>query len=169
MGIIVPGVKSTLQRLSSDRWWRSDEDLDNKSRTWLRKMRLQPYPGEEGVEMITDSKLRGIPAFCDKCGEPVTEEGSDIPLWVCMACGAEYPKWDDFASTGEKLYAALQEAEQKAWDSLSRYKFQMFGYWAAIWVHLNRLGGFGHKNPFRDAVQTAREHLGRKETPSGAS
>jgi hypothetical protein len=31
----------------------------------------------------------------------------------------------------------LNVAEAKAIDALSRYKFQMFGYWAAIWVHLN--------------------------------
>jgi hypothetical protein len=47
------------------------------------------------------------------------------------------------------------EAERKAWDSLARYKFQMFGYWAAIWVHLNRLIGDRADNPFRDVVKLA--------------
>jgi len=51
---------------------------------------------------------------------------------------------------------ALREAERRAWDSLSRYKFQMFGYWAAIWVHLNRLGKFGQRNPFARLVADAR-------------
>jgi hypothetical protein len=37
------------------------------------------------------------------------------------------------------LRAELDLAELKAWESLARYKFQMFGYWAAIWVHQNRL------------------------------
>lgn len=55
----------------------------------------------------------------------------------------------------ERLEAELQEAEEKAWKALSGYKFQMFGYWAAIWVHLNRIGGFGRPNPFRDAVELA--------------
>ena len=32
----------------------------------------------------------------------------------------------------DKLAAELDEAESKATDALSRYKFQMFGYWAAI-------------------------------------
>ena len=54
------------------------------------------------------------------------------------------------------LEAHLNEAEQKAWDSLSRYKFQMFGYWAAIWVHLNRIGGFRRNNPFTDIVKLAK-------------
>jgi hypothetical protein len=55
-----------------------------------------------------------------------------------------------------ELEAHLNEAETKAWDSLARYKFQMFGYWAAIWVHLNRIGHFKRKNPFRGLVNAAR-------------
>ncbi len=55
------------------------------------------------------------------------------------------------------LKADLDEAELKAWDSLSRYKFQMFGYWAAIWVHLNRITGENRSNPWRELVQRAKE------------
>lgn len=55
-----------------------------------------------------------------------------------------------------KLEAELAEAEKKAWDSLARYKFQMFGYWAAIWVHVNRMGGFKRQNPFSKLVKEAR-------------
>lgn len=54
------------------------------------------------------------------------------------------------------LIAELEQAEAKAWDSLARYKFQMFGYWAAIWVHLNRIGAFGRSNPWRSLVAAAR-------------
>ncbi|GAI05740.1 unnamed protein product [marine sediment metagenome] len=50
----------------------------------------------------------------------------------------------------------LKEAERKAWDSLTRYKFQMFGYWASIWVHLNRLDGGKRPNPFANLVKFAR-------------
>jgi len=60
--------------------------------------------------------------------------------------------------TRRRLEAELQEAEEKAWKALAGYKFAMFGYWAAIWVHLNRLGRFGRPNPFRDAVALARTH-----------
>lgn len=55
------------------------------------------------------------------------------------------------------LECELNSAERKAIDSLARYKFQMFGYWAAIWVHLNRIGGFKRENPFRGLVMAARE------------
>jgi hypothetical protein len=61
------------------------------------------------------------------------------------------------ADIAEKLLADLMEAEAKAIDALSRYKFQMFGYWAAIWVHLNRIGNFKRPNPFRDFVQQAKD------------
>jgi hypothetical protein len=55
------------------------------------------------------------------------------------------------------LIQELDEAEKKAINSLARYKFNMFGYWAAIWVHLNRISGQNRPNPFKRLVQTARE------------
>jgi hypothetical protein len=50
----------------------------------------------------------------------------------------------------------MDESVTKAWDALARYKFWMFGYWAAIWVHLNRVSGARRPNPFVSAVQLAR-------------
>ena len=55
----------------------------------------------------------------------------------------------------QALIKDLKEAEHKAWDALGRYKFQMFGYWAAIWVHLNRVGGFKEPNPWSGLVKIA--------------
>jgi hypothetical protein len=54
------------------------------------------------------------------------------------------------------LIEELNQAEEKAIDSLARYKFQMFGYWAAIWVHLNRLSGERRKSPFASLVGQAK-------------
>lgn len=54
------------------------------------------------------------------------------------------------------LIKHLDEAEEKATDSLARYKFQMFGYWAAIWVHLNRISGADRPNPWGHLVKAAR-------------
>lgn len=59
-------------------------------------------------------------------------------------------------STDERLLKDLDEAEAKAWDALSRYKFVMFGYWAAIWVHQNRVSGVKRVNPWRSLVKLAR-------------
>tara|TARA_Y100001951_G_C11147617_1_gene187294 strand:- start:82 stop:324 length:243 start_codon:yes stop_codon:yes gene_type:complete len=54
----------------------------------------------------------------------------------------------------------MQEAYDKAIDSLARYKFEMFGYWSSSWVKYNQLWGeFGNKkkpNPFKNLVQGAK-------------
>ena len=57
----------------------------------------------------------------------------------------------------KKLDQEIQEAAAKAIDSLARYKFAMFGYWAGIWVHLNRIEGRKRPSPFRALVLAARE------------
>jgi hypothetical protein len=60
----------------------------------------------------------------------------------------------------------LDEAERKAWDALGRYKFWMFGYWAAIWVHLNRVSGSKLPNPWKDLVKFSRQS---RDNPKGPS
>ncbi len=58
------------------------------------------------------------------------------------------------------LDAEREQAEAKAWKALAGYKFMMFGYWAAVWVHLNtvcsRSGGARHPSPFTALVKFAR-------------
>lgn len=68
----------------------------------------------------------------------------------------------------EKIFLELYEAEKKAWDSLGRYKFMMFGYWAAVWVHLNRIAGVRRPNPWKSLVLMARNKKtqGQKSTSS---
>lgn len=56
----------------------------------------------------------------------------------------------------DHLRKEMDAAESKAWESLARYKFMMFGYWAAVWVHLNRVGKFRSPNPFASLVKDAR-------------
>lgn len=55
------------------------------------------------------------------------------------------------------LETELHQAEDKAWRALASYKFMMFGYWAAIWIHLNRIGGFNKPNSFKPLVDLAAE------------
>ena len=68
-----------------------------------------------------------------------------------------------------QLEQELNEAEKKAHDNLARYKFHNFGYWAAIWVHINRIGRFHRPNPFIDYVRLARqkggEHVEKPQDP----
>ena len=56
-----------------------------------------------------------------------------------------------------KIHQSKGDAIENAIDSLARYKFMMFGYWAAIWVHLNQIDDKKEPNPFRDLVKLARE------------
>ena len=63
---------------------------------------------------------------------------------------------DDVVEVLSNLDAAIEEAERKALDSLARYKFEMFGYWASKWVSLNRIEGLKRPNPFRALVKEAR-------------
>jgi len=63
------------------------------------------------------------------------------------------------ATIKSKVYEARRESERKAWDSLSRYKFEMFGYWSSAWVKYNQLFDQAERlpNPFRNLVIAARE------------
>lgn len=65
----------------------------------------------------------------------------------------------------DKLALEIDEAERKAIDALGRYKFQMFGYWAAIWVHLNRIEGKRRPNPFGSFVQLAKDIQQKEDQP----
>jgi len=66
----------------------------------------------------------------------------------------------------------LGEAEVNAWKSLAGYKFVMFGYWAGVWVHLNRIAvSLGHKsrpNPFKEVVRTAKRVVDENAAPESA-
>ena len=55
------------------------------------------------------------------------------------------------------LLDEMKNAEKKAIDALARYKFWMFGYWAAQWVLMNRISGLKKPNPFKELVLKARE------------
>ena len=59
--------------------------------------------------------------------------------------------------TKNSIEKEMAEAEKKAIDSLKRYKFMMFGYWAGVWVHLNRISGLKQPSPFKGLVQLARK------------
>lgn len=66
--------------------------------------------------------------------------------------------------TSRRLVEEMDRAELKAWESLGRYKFLMFGYWAAVWVHYNRISGTSRPNPWKDLVRRAREWLAQRGT-----
>ena len=63
------------------------------------------------------------------------------------------------------LLEKMDEAKSKAIDSLSRYKFEMFGYWSSTLVKYNQLawemGVLDKKqpNPFKDFVDLAKGRI----------
>lgn len=61
----------------------------------------------------------------------------------------------------DRIHNARLDAERKAWDSLARYKFYMFGYWSAAWVKYNQLMPKEEKlpNPFKSLVIMAKEKI----------
>lgn len=71
---------------------------------------------------------------------------------------------DEFLKTNPETLEDLMgqqahEAETNAWNALSRYKFIMFGYWAAAWVRANKF--LGLPNPFAVLVRLAETEMGR--------
>jgi hypothetical protein len=58
------------------------------------------------------------------------------------------------------LIQELKDAEYKPIDSLSRYKFAMFGYWTGIRVHLNHISESNRPNPSKALMSLAKELRG---------
>lgn len=58
-----------------------------------------------------------------------------------------------------QIYRQMDIEAYKAIDSLSRYKFLMFGYHSANWVNLNKLLTKKKPNPFGPLVKMARTGL----------
>ena len=69
--------------------------------------------------------------------------------------------------TKRKILDELRAKETTAWDSLSKYKFIMFGYHAAIWVTLNRIHRCRQRNPFLDVVKLAKIKIEKIRYPGG--
>ena len=108
------------------------------------------------MKTVSGMDLKSVLETIMKETRPI--EGHDDP-------GAISDCWNEVFETldSDYLNKELDEAETKAWDALNRYKFQMFGYWSAIWVHLNRISGQARPNPFGKLVQYSRRETGFKK------
>lgn len=62
-----------------------------------------------------------------------------------------------------RIKQGMAEAEANAWACLGKYKFLLFGYWAARWVTLNKMLGEHNPNPFRKLVQFAASEVANKQ------
>lgn len=63
------------------------------------------------------------------------------------------------------ILASMRDAETKAWEALSGYKFWMFGYHAARWVNYNQLLPQirRFRSPFRSLVEIAARHVDQRQ------
>jgi len=59
----------------------------------------------------------------------------------------------------DKIIGQMKDAERKAWEALSGYKFWMFGYHAGRWVNYNNLLDNKFGNPFKSSVDLARAQI----------
>ena len=86
-------------------------------------------------------------------------EAADMPTHVKESARA---KAKNVGNPGRRagVFKEMLVARRKALDSLARYKFMQFGYWAAWWVHLNRIDGGNTPNPFQKLVKAARGEIG---------
>ena len=63
----------------------------------------------------------------------------------------------------ERIINAMNDAERKAWEALSGYKFWMFGYHAARWINYNNLLSDKFSSPFKECVHLARTKVDESE------
>ena len=67
--------------------------------------------------------------------------------------------------SGRSVYSLMDQARRKAVKALAGYKFIMFGYWAAIWVHYAKECSPKPASPFREIVQLAKRLDSGRTTP----
>ncbi len=51
----------------------------------------------------------------------------------------------------------INEAEDKAWKALAQGQLICFGYWASLWVYLNKMSQLNRRNPFGPLVELAQQ------------
>lgn len=94
--------------------------------------------------------MSGLGPTPDEWADAIVGEMRRVAVVRAAAAPAAEP------SSDARLVLAIEAAERKAWDSLAKYKFVMFGYWAGQWVLLNRVGDLKRPNPFASLVRLAR-------------
>ena len=116
----------------------------------IRKFRI---PDDAPGDVMADETPVAQCSDCDAGDAALAAGDTDytIPPHDCPLYRSDHSN-----TQATNMAEALDEAEEKAIDALSRYKFQMFGYWSSIWVHLNRISGEKRPSPFADLVKSAR-------------
>lgn len=117
---------------------------------------------ELAARKLQNQGLLGVIAIIDKAIAQgyLSPRGRYLAQQATPGSGYTEPDYPDeikpIPTYLDKLRQEMAEAEYRAWDSLARYKFVMFGYWAGIWVHLNRISGLKQLNPWHSIVDYAK-------------
>ena len=131
--------------------WLKERDLGN----WdSNSIMLHDFALLQNVQVYEGWKAFELLRFCGRIiyNNPNGRKGAHVESFTQIQGFGLFP-------LAGRLQADKQVAYQKAIDSLSKYKFMMFGYWAAIWVHLNKLDQTNEANPFADFVKLAKNKL----------
>jgi len=127
------------------------------------------------VDKVTNVKVNLGPLMIMTGGE-VVGTADDISILVAEAKKEELEKLKAanevrlvkmLGEGTDKILNELSAKETAAWDSLSKYKFIMFGYHAAIWVTLNRIHRCHQRNPFLGVVKLAKLKIEKRRYPEG--
>ena len=115
---------------------------------------IHSFAGDHSVQVYECWKAFELLRFCGRIiyNNPNGRKGAHIESFTPIQGFGAFPM-------AGRLRADKQVAYQKAVESLAKYKFMMFGYWAAIWVHLNKLDQTNEANPFIDFVKLAKDKL----------
>jgi len=63
------------------------------------------------------------------------------------------------ATVADAINTHMRQAEEKAFNALSRGRWQMFGYWASVWTHFNAVNKRA-PSPFKELMEYAQNRKG---------
>lgn len=135
------------------------------------KKEIRELGGSEPYALFTTDREQMICTYPDvysqlEAGETykvlaVPQVGSRQTFWYIVDVLSRVPDAGRNCPETAKvdgLLMVLGMAERKAWEALAKCRFQMFGYWASVWLHMNRLGNYRRPNPWIEVAVQARAH-----------
>jgi len=133
--------------------WLKENDLKN----WSNNSNIiHNFAGDHSVQIYEVWKAFELLRFCGRLiyNNPNGRKGAHVESFTPIQGFGAFPM-------ASRLQGDKRVAYQKAIESLAKYKFMMFGYWAGIWVHLNKLGQTNEANPFKEFVDLAKSERGK--------
>ena len=146
--------------------------LADEMLAWLKETERQSWESNsvllDGFSEINDSpkydcwKAFDLLRFCGRIiyNNPNGRKGAHVESFIPIQGFGAFPM-------AQRLSADKKVAYKKAIDSLSKYNVVMFGYWAGVWAHLNKIDQTNEPNPFKDFVKLARTLAAVRQSMTG--